>query len=139
MNRKRMEFVVREDEECGCGALIAIEALHDIPFEMKRVFFIYGVDPGLKRGSHAHRTSRQVLVCVHGRCTIVLDDGETKERIDLDSPEKGLLQEPLVWGEMEDFTKDAVLMVISDSYYDPKEYIHDYDEFLTLAKAKVLS
>jgi len=134
MQVKSIPFIVRKDEDCSCGSLIAIEENKDIPFHMKRVFFIYGVDSDVKRGAHAHRTSAQVLVCVHGSCTIVLDDGKEKQRVVLDSPDKGLLQEPLIWGEMEHFSKDAVLMVLSDSLYDPAEYIHSYEEFLELAK-----
>ncbi len=132
MQVEKLNFRVNRDEECSCGSLIALERGRDIPFEIRRVFFIYGVEYSQKRGSHAHRTSRQVLVCVHGSCEIILSDGCERERVLLDSPDKGVMQEALVWGEMEHFSKDAVLMVFSDSLYDPDEYIHDYDEFLHL-------
>jgi len=130
---EKLSFAVHDDEECSCGYLVALEGQKDIPFEIRRVFFIYGVDYNEKRGSHAHRRSRQVLVCVHGSCEIILSDGRESERIVLDSPDKGVVQEALIWGEMEHFSKDAVLMVFSDSSYDPDEYIRNYDEFLTLA------
>ncbi len=74
-----------------------------------------------------------MLICLHGSCKIILDDGTTRREVILDSPEKSLLQPRLVWGEMSDFTEDAVLLVLSDAYYDPDDYIHDYAEFLQLA------
>ena len=132
MKTKKLHFRIHNDAECSCGSLVALEGGKEIPFAIKRVFFIYGVDYTQTRGAHAHRTSRQMLVCVHGSCEIVLHDGSTYESIVLDTPEKGIIQEPLVWGEMKHFSKDAVLMVVSDSLYDPNEYIHDYEEFLQL-------
>jgi dTDP-4-dehydrorhamnose 3,5-epimerase-like enzyme len=132
MKLEKLHFSVHDDEECSCGALVALEAGKDIPFEVKRIFYIYGVDYHQKRGAHAHRTSWQLLVCVHGSCEIILGDGRETERILLDAPNKGVVQKPLIWGEMEHFSKDAVLMVLSDSLYDPDEYIRDYKEFLEL-------
>ncbi len=133
MITKKLRFRIHDDEKCSCGSLVALEGGKEIPFEIKRIFYIYGVDYTQTRGAHAHRTSRQVLVCVHGSCEIVLHDGSSYESIVLDMPDKGVVQESLVWGEMKHFSKDAVLMVLSDSSYDPDEYIRDYDEFLQLA------
>ncbi len=133
---KKLSFKINRDEDCSCGELIAIEALHDIPFEIKRIFYIYDVSGDVSRGAHAHRNSNQLLICVHGSCEIILDDGNRREYITLDSPQTGLLQPRLVWGEMQKFSEDAVLMVLSDSYYDPDDYIHDYDELRKLTGAR---
>ncbi|MCK4870861.1 MAG: WxcM-like domain-containing protein, partial [Gammaproteobacteria bacterium] len=85
---------------------------------------------GVRRGLHAHRKLKQIAVCVHGSCRISLDDGKNKKDILLDSPNKGLLIEGLVWREMYDFSADSVLMVIADDYYNEEDYIRDYDTFL---------
>lgn len=134
MQIKYFEYDIMSDEECECGSLIALEGSKNIPFEIKRVFYIYGVDVSVSRGAHAHKDSNQVLIAVHGSCEIVFDDGNEKQTILLDSPNKGILQENMIWGEMQDFSKDCVLMVLSDSFYCVNDYIRDYDEFLKLCK-----
>jgi dTDP-4-dehydrorhamnose 3,5-epimerase-like enzyme len=134
MNIKYYNFDIKSDEECECGSLIAIEELKDIPFEIKRIFYIYGVDSSQTRGAHAHKDSNQILISVNGSCEIVFDDGTNQQNIVLDEPNKGIYQEKMIWGEMKKFSKDCVLMVISDSLYDDSDYIRDYDEFLGLCK-----
>lgn len=117
------------------GKLIALETLTDVvPFEVKRVYFIYDTTPGTVRGKHAHRQLRQMLICVSGACTIECEmpDG-TKSEHRLDWPNKGLLIEGLFWRQMKEFSKDAVLLVLASEHYDEADYIRDYNEFRCLS------
>ena len=113
------------------GQLIAIESLSDlIPFEVKCVYYIYDTTPGTIRGKHAHNVLKQVLICVSGACTIeceMPDGSKTEHR--LDWPDRGLLIDGLVWRNMKDFSKDAVLVVLASEHYDETDYIRDYDQF----------
>ena len=114
------------------GSLSFGETLRDVPFDVKRYFLVYGVENERIRGEHAHRQLHQFLVCVAGRCHVVTDDGENRHEVVLDSPSKGLHIPPMVWATQYKFTRDAVLMVLASDYYDAKEYIRDYDEYLDL-------
>lgn len=116
------------------GTLVAVEQLKNIPFEIKRVYYMYDTVKGVRRGFHAHKNLKQMLICVHGECKILLDDGRQKEEVLLNSPSKGLLLESHVWREMFDFTKDAVLMVLASELYDESDYIRNYDEFINYVK-----
>ena len=116
------------------GQLIAIEQLKDIPFEIKRVYYMYDTGEGVIRGYHAHKNLQQVLICVHGSCTIRLDNGKEKEIITLDKPNVGLYVANNMWREMYDFSPDAVLLVLASELYDESDYIRDYDEFLMYIK-----
>ncbi len=110
------------------GQLIAVESLSDlIPFEVKRMYYIFDTTPGTVRGNHAHKNLKQVLICVSGACTIVseMPDGKVVEHR-LDWPNRGLLIEGLVWRQMKDFSKDAVLIVLASEHYDEDDYIRDY-------------
>ena len=132
-----LEFGFKGDER---GKLIPLEALSEqVPFEIKRTYFIFDTTPGTVRGRHAHRALRQVLICVSGACTVVceLPDG-TRTEYRLDWPTKGLLIEGCVWREMKDFSKDAVLLVLASEHYDPTDYIRDYGEFKRLGGGTVL-
>ena len=114
------------------GQLIPLEGLSEqVPFEVRRAYFIFDTTPGTVRGRHAHRHLSQVLVCVSGACTVEceLRDG-TRSTHRLDWPTKGLLIEGLVWREMRDFSKDAVLLVLASEHYAPSDYIRDHGEFL---------
>ena len=125
---REVTFVPRGDER---GKLIPLEADgEEVPFDVKRVYYIFDTTPGTVRGKHAHRRLSQALVCVSGACTIVceLPDG-TRSEHRLDWPTKGLVIEGVVWREMKDFSKDAVLMVLASEHYDPTDYIRDYGEF----------
>jgi dTDP-4-dehydrorhamnose 3,5-epimerase-like enzyme len=112
------------------GSLVALEANKTVPFEIKRVYYIFGTKQGVARGFHAHKALKQVAVCVTGSCRMLLDDGQNKEEVLLDSPTKGLVIEDLVWREMHDFTSDCVLLVLASEHYDEADYIRDYDDFL---------
>ena len=112
------------------GKLVAIEALSDIPFDIKRVFYIYGTQPDVPRGQHSHYQTKQYLIAVNGSCKVTLDDGVQVSTYDLNQPNIGLLQDSLIWGMMHDFSEDCVLMVLASEHYDESDYIRDYSEFL---------
>lgn len=112
------------------GQLVALEEMKDIPFEIKRVYYMYDTGEGVRRGYHAHKSLEQILICIHGSCKILLDDGEEKEIVPLDKPYEGLYVSNVMWREMYDFSPDAVLMVLASEYYDERDYIRNYDDFL---------
>ena len=121
----------------GLGELISIESLKDIPFEIKRVFYIFNVDINSKRGNHAHFLTKQCLISISGSCTIFLDNGlGFKKEYVLDSPKKYLLQDTLVWGSMYNFSKDNILLVLANTNYSEKDYIKTYDQFLKVVTTK---
>ena len=111
------------------GSLVALETHKTVPFDVKRVYYIFGTKSGVSRGFHAHRALQQVAVCVTGKCRMVLDDGHQREEVWLDSPTKGLLIGDLVWREMHDFSPDCVLLVLASEFYNEADYIRSYDEF----------
>jgi len=121
-----IDFERRGDD---LGWLIALEAERNIPFPIRRAYYIFGTLPGVRRGRHAHRKLRQVMVCLSGRCTILLDDGKTVEEVRLAGNERGLVLEPMIWHEMYDFSADCVLLVLADGWYDETDYIRDYGVF----------
>ena len=118
------------------GQLVAVEANKDIPFEVKRVYYMYDTTPGVARGHHAHKELEQILICVHGSCKILLDNGKEKETVVLDEPNKGLYISSDMWRVMYDFSPDAVLMVMASTYYEESDYIRDYDEFLKYVESR---
>lgn len=111
------------------GSLVALEAQKTVPFNVKRVYYIFGTQAGVSRGFHAHRALKQVAVSVIGKCRMVLNDGQQREEVWLDSPTKGLLIGDLVWHEMYDFSPDCVLLVLASEHYDESDYIRNFDEF----------
>ena len=119
------------------GSLVALENQKDYPFDVKRVYYIFDTLPNVRRGFHAHKKLQQVLICVNGSCKIHLDNGlgETAEVL-LDNPSKGLFLSADMWREMYDFSEGAVLLVLASEYYDEKDYIRDYDEFVKYVKEK---
>jgi dTDP-4-dehydrorhamnose 3,5-epimerase len=112
------------------GSLIAIEQLAQLPFEIARVYYIFGTLPEVTRGFHSHKTLHQFAVAVAGSCVMILDDGAERERVALDRPDVGIHIPPDVWHEMEDFSPDCVLLVIASAPYDEADYIRDYQDFL---------
>jgi dTDP-4-dehydrorhamnose 3,5-epimerase-like enzyme len=111
------------------GSLVALEAHKTVPFDIKRAYYIFGTKPQVSRGFHAHRALKQVAVCVTGKCRLVLDDGQCREEVWLDSPTKGLLIGNFMWREMHDFSSDCVLLVLASEHYDEADYIRTYDDF----------
>lgn len=127
MQFRKIQLIPHGDSR---GQLIAIEKLTDIPFEIKRVYYIYDTLPNVRRGFHAHKKLQQFLICVSGECKILLDDGKEKLIVALNKPTEGLLVSGCIWREMYDFSPDAVLMVLASECYDESDYIRNYDEFL---------
>jgi dTDP-4-dehydrorhamnose 3,5-epimerase len=120
-------LTARGDER---GSLIPLEPGADLPFEIKRVYYIYGTVAEAERGFHAHRDLDQLAICVAGACTMIVDDGRTRSEVRLDTPDKALLIRGLVWREMRDFSPDAVLLVLASRHYDETDYIRRYEDFL---------
>src|SRR5262245_30599076 len=115
------------------GVLTAMEAGLDIPFEFRRVFFLHGVTTS--RGGHAHRTSQQFLVPVAGRFRVTAADGDRSTIYKLTDPHRGLYVPPLTWLDLDDFSSDAVCLVLTDTRFDQAEYVRDWDTFVDLAQS----
>jgi len=124
-------LTVRGDER---GSLIALEGGYDLPFEIARVYYVFGTELGASRGFHAHLALHQFAIAVSGSCTMLLDDGDQRVEVRLDRPERALSIGPMIWREMRDFTPDCVLLVFADAHYDETDYIRDYDRFMALAR-----
>ena len=118
------------------GQLVALEEMKDIPFKIKRVYYMYITSHGVVRGCHAHKRLQQILICIHGSCKIKLDNGSEKKIIPLEKPYEGLYVSNAMWREIFDFSEDAVLMVLASELYDESDYIRDYDEFLAYVQRK---
>ena len=116
------------------GSLMAAEGGGEIPFAIARVYYLFDVPAGSRRGFHAHRELRQVAVALRGQCDILLDDGRTREVGRLDSPSRGLLIDKMIWHELFDFSSDCLLAVFAAEPYDERDYIRDYEEFLTAVR-----
>jgi UDP-2-acetamido-3-amino-2,3-dideoxy-glucuronate N-acetyltransferase len=116
------------------GALAVAEFERDLPFIPKRCFTVFDVPSSEIRGSHAHKSSHQFLVCVHGKLRIVVDDGARREEYPLESPDVGLHVPPMVWATQYQYSPDAVLMVYASERYSPDDYLRDYDAFLRLVQ-----
>ncbi|MGL6604465.1 sugar 3,4-ketoisomerase [Aeromonas hydrophila] len=129
---KLVAFRVLGDER---GSLIALESNNQIPFDIHRVYYLYGTKPGVARGFHAHKKLKQLAVCIKGSCRFVMDDGSNKQEVVLSTPDKGLLIDAMQWHEMYDFSDDCVLMVLADQIYDESDYIRDYEEFKCLVNS----
>ena len=127
MDIKTIDFEIHGDDR---GQLVAIEEMKNLPFCIKRVYYMWNTTTGTVRGKHAHRNLQQILICTSGSCKILLDDGKEKKTVLLNKPNVGLYVSNNIWREMFDFSSDAVLMVLASEYYDEKDYIRNYDEFL---------
>lgn len=116
------------------GQLVALEEFKDIPFRIKRVYYMYDTADGVVRGYHAHKSLEQILVCIHGSCKVLLDNGLERKVVSLEKPYEGLYVASNMWREMFDFSPDAVLLVLASELYDESDYIRDYDKFLEYIK-----
>ena len=114
------------------GMLVALEEYKDIPFEIKRVYYMYDTKKDVHRGFHAHKSLEQILICIHGSCKVLLDNGTEKKIVSLEKPYEGLYIANNMWRGMYDFSEDAVLMVLASEYYKEEDYIRDYNEFLRM-------
>lgn len=116
------------------GHLVVVEGNQSIPFEIKRIFYIYGSDPAVVRGQHANRESEFVLINVAGTSKVRITDGSEEYIIELDRPHMGVYLPKMIWKDMYDFSADSVLLVIASTHYDGSEYIRDYNEYLRVMK-----
>lgn len=124
-----LNFNEKGDER---GKLVIVEGNQDVPFEIKRLFYIYGSDKDVVRGKHANRESEFVLINVSGTSKVMVTDGKNKQVVELTKPRQGVYLPKMVWKEMYDFSPDSVLLVLASTHYDGNEYIRDYDEFCNL-------
>lgn len=129
-----IEFVDLGDER---GNLVVIEGEGmDIPFDLKRVFYIYGSDSTVVRGQHANRETEFLLVNVSGTSKVRVDNGEESVVIELNKPRMGLYLSSMLWKDMYDFSEDSILLVLASRHYDAREYIRDYNTYLEVLKKK---
>lgn len=127
MDIKLIDFQKHIDDR---GSLIIAEYNKEIPFLVKRVYYIYGVSDDKKRGFHSHKNLKQIYIGIAGSCKVMLTDGKEKTEVTLDNPAKGLYIGHNVWREIYDFSKDCVLLVLASEVYDDTDYIRSYEEFL---------
>ena len=127
-----INFTVRGDY---AGNLVPIESGRDIPFEIKRVYYIWGTQQNVVRGKHAHRKLEQVIICTSGSCDFILDNGHERTKVHLNNPAVGLHIKSNIWREFTNFSPDCVVMVLASEHYDESDYIRDYKTFLTEAAA----
>lgn len=124
---KIMEFPDFGDER---GNLVVVEGGVDIPFDVKRAFYIYGSDSEVIRGRHANRKSEFVMINVSGKSKVKVDNGYEQQIIELNRPRMGLYLSTMIWKDMYDFSADSVLLVLASEHYDAGEYIRDYDTYI---------
>ncbi len=135
-----MPGVIREIEfpiydERARGKLVPIELDGAIPFEVKRVYYLWGIPTGAVRGAHAHTVEKEVFVCIRGRCAIkVSNDGSPPNKIIMNSANRGIFVDNLVWHEFSDFSPDAILLGVSSTSYMPDNYINNFEEFAKVVK-----
>ena len=131
MLARYLKFPVMGDAD---GWLVAVEGRKSIPFPIERAYYIFGTRAGVVRGKHAHHRLQQLMVCLAGTCTVLLDDGHAREQVPLSANHRGLFIDPMVWHEMHDFSPDCVLLVFADAWYDTRDYIRDYAQFKALCR-----
>ncbi len=128
---RKLQFPDLGDER---GKLVVAEGELDIPFAIKRVFYIYGSDDSVVRGQHANRESEFVLINVAGSSKVMITDGENREIVELNRPMEGVYIPKMIWKEMYDFSPDSVLLVLASTHYDGSEYIRDFEVYSTEMK-----
>lgn len=116
------------------GYLVAIEGEKSIPFNIKRVYYTYGVPSDSKRGCHAHKELNQILICINGGLKVRCFDGDKECIYEMSNPNEGLFIGSMIWHEMFDYNENTVLVVLASDYYNESDYIRKYDEFLELCK-----
>jgi dTDP-4-dehydrorhamnose 3,5-epimerase-like enzyme len=130
MDIKLIQLQKHGDER---GSLVSLEDQRNVPFPIRRVYYLFDTKPDIRRGFHAHRQLNQLAIVVRGSCRFHLDDGKEKVDLLMDNSAQGLMLPPLLWHEMYDFSEDCVLMVLADGHYDESDYIRSREEFLELA------
>ncbi len=112
------------------GDICVVENMVTVPFDVKRIYYLYDIPGGVSRGGHAHKKLKQLIVALSGSFTVTLDDGIIKRTFFLNRPNQGLLIEPGIWRTLDDFSSGSVCMVLASEVYDNNDYIHNYNEFL---------
>lgn len=112
------------------GNLSVVENHKDIPFEIKRIYYLYDMPAEAERGAHGHKKLEQLIIPLAGSFELILDDGHTKQSFYLKKPWEGLYIPPMMWRELKDFTSGAVCLVLASEYYDEQDYFRDYNEYL---------
>ena len=128
--RERCPVIEFKDLGDERGKLVVIEGNDSIPFDIKRVFYIYGSDPDVVRGQHANKESEFVLINVAGQSKVRITDGHEEFIVELNRPMMGVYIPKMVWKDMYDFSQDSVLLVLASTHYDGSEYIRDYDQYI---------
>ena len=118
------------------GNISILESGIDLPFEIKRIYYIWNTHNGLPRGSHAHKELRQAFIAVHGSCELVFNDSIEEQRFLLNDASQCLVVAPGYWRDIEKFSEDCVLMVLASEHYDEKDYIRNYDEYIAYVREK---
>ncbi len=131
MPHKINDFQIKGDQR---GSLVAFEQNRNIPFDIKRVYYIFDTKSEAIRGKHAHKKLEQILICVAGECDVSVEEKNERKTYHLGSQTAGLYIGGLVWREMKNFSPDAVLLVLASDYYNEEDYIRDYNEFQKLSK-----
>ena len=114
------------------GKLVVIEGGEAVPFDIKRVFYIYGSDSTVVRGQHANKKSEFVLINVAGKSKVKITDGKESMVVELDKPMMGVYLPPMIWKDMYDFSENSVLLCLASTHYDGEEYVRKYEDFLKM-------
>ena len=136
MKEKKFRLIETTDIKDMRGNITVAEFERQIPFKPRRFFIIYQVPLVNIRGEHAHKLCHQFLLCIRGSILAIADDGYRREEFRLDRPNMGLYMPPMTWGEQHTYSPDALLLVFASHYYDSKDYIRNYSEFVVLTKDK---
>ncbi|MHA6309131.1 sugar 3,4-ketoisomerase [Hafnia paralvei] len=134
MNTTLIDFQKHGDDR---GSLVSLEYEKNVPFKIKRVYYIFNTKENVRRGYHAHKKLKQLAICIKGSCKFLLDDGNEKKSVLLDNPNQGLLIESFIWREMYDFSDDCVLVILADEVYDEDDYVRDYKVFQRMRKTEL--
>ena len=126
-----LKTIVEED-----GNLVPIESNIDVPFSIKRVFYVYGVKDRKNRGEHSHRKTEQIIICLNGKLEVLCDDGVNKKKYLLESPQQALYIPSMIWDEQNYLTNDTVMLVLCNNHYNINDYVDSYDDFLKTKNIK---
>lgn len=125
-----LSYIISLPQISDEGSLCFAEGDNQMPFQVKRFYYIFDVIENASRGFHAHKKTKQVLFCIKGSITVILDNGIRRETVYLDKPNLGIYLDKMMWHEMVDFKKDTVLLVAASDVYYESDYIRDYSQFL---------